>query len=161
MAKGIYLLLGSNIGDKRQQLVTAIEKINKNNRIFKQSSIYKTTAWGNADQSPFYNQVVQINTFLEPAQLLTDLLRIEKEMGRIREGKWRPRIIDIDILYYNDAIIETKQLTIPHPEIQNRRFTLVPLVEISPEFSHPILKKNQKELLHFCMDMLEVSILLE
>lgn len=156
MTEGIYLLLGSNLGDKRQQLATAIQKISRNNHILKQSNIYETAAWGNTNQPSFYNQVIQINTSFEPISLLTHLLNIEGEMGRVRKKKWGERIIDIDILYFNDQIINTDPLIIPHPEIQNRRFTLVPLVEIAREFTHPLSKKNQEELLETCQDTLKV-----
>lgn len=157
MTEGIYLLLGSNMGDKRLQLAAAIQKISRNNRVIKCSEIYETAAWGNPNQPSFYNQVIQIKTTFEPIDLLDHLLNTEEEMGRVREEKWGERIIDIDILYYNDRIIETDKLSIPHPEIQNRRFTLIPLIEIAPEYQHPILRKNQKELLDACDDHLEVT----
>lgn len=159
MTKGIYLLLGSNMGDKRLQLVTTIQKICRTCEILKQSSIYETAAWGNTNQPSFYNQVIQIATSFDPIYLLSILLKIEEEMGRVREDKWGQRIIDIDILYYDDRIIETDNLSIPHSEIQNRRFTLVPLVEIAAEYQHPILKKNQKELMDDCEDDLAVFLI--
>jgi len=157
MTEGIYLLLGSNMGDKQQLLSTAIDKISISNTIKIRSSIYETAPWGNTDQPSFYNQVVQITTSLKPEHLLAHLLNIEEEMGRIREVKWGQRIIDIDILYYNNLVINADQLTIPHPEIANRRFTLVPLVEIAEKFEHPILKKYQEELLDACEDELLVK----
>ena len=158
MTEGIYLLLGSNMGDKRQQLTTAIDKISIENKIITKSAIYETSAWGNTNQPSFYNQVIRINTSLNPQELLAHLLSIELQMGRIRKEKWGQRVIDIDIIYYNDQIISSHQLSIPHPEIQNRKFTLIPLVEIAPRFEHPLLKKNQKELLGLCKDTLEVTL---
>ncbi len=159
MTEGIYLLLGSNMSDKQQQLTTAIAKITKDNQVVKRSSIYETAAWGNTDQPTFYNQVVQITTSFRPLELLTHLLSIEQAMGRVRKVKWGQRIIDIDILYYGSQIINTNELSLPHREIQNRRFTLVPMVEIAPKFVHPIFHKNQKELLSLCNDGLAVVLM--
>lgn len=158
MIEGIYLLLGSNLGDKRKQLSSAIEKIARENTVVFQSKIYETAAWGNSDQPSFYNQVISIFTSFEPHRLLDHLLDIEIEMGRIRDEKWGVRHIDIDILYYHDIVIKTDNLTIPHPEIQNRRFTLVPMVEVAPGLNHPVIKKSQKELLTICEDLLEVKV---
>jgi len=156
MTEGVFLLLGSNMGDKRQQLATAVEKIGSSNSIIKQSCVYETAAWGNTDQPSFYNQVIQIRTDYEPDILLQLLLQIELQMGRERDEKWGERIIDIDILYYDDQIVNTNTLTIPHPEIPNRRFTLVPLVEIAGGFVHPKLNLSQDKLLSVCQDKLEV-----
>jgi 2-amino-4-hydroxy-6-hydroxymethyldihydropteridine diphosphokinase len=158
MTEGIYLLLGSNLGDKRKQLSSAIDKIARGNEVVLQSKVYETAAWGNSDQPSFYNQVISIRTSIDPHDLLHQLLNIELEMGRIRDEKWGARHIDIDILYFNDLVIKTDNLTIPHPEIQNRRFTLVPMVELAAEFYHPVLKKTQQELLTKCADLLEVIV---
>jgi 2-amino-4-hydroxy-6-hydroxymethyldihydropteridine diphosphokinase len=158
MTEGIYLLLGSNMGDKRQQLETSCQKISAQHNIVKQSKIYETAAWGNTDQPSFYNQVIEITTTVEPEELLNSILGMEEEMGRVREVKWGQRIIDIDILYYNSSVINTDKLTIPHPEISNRRFTLVPLVEIAGDFVHPEQNENQRELLQACKDELKVMI---
>jgi len=158
MTEGIYLLLGSNLGDKRMQLSSAIGKIARENVVIFQSEIYETAAWGNSDQPSFYNQVISIHTSLEPHDLLDHLLAIEQEMGRTRNGKWGARHIDIDILYYHDVVINTDSLTIPHPEIQNRRFTLIPMVELASQFSHPIINKTQEELLMICKDLLGVEV---
>lgn len=158
MTEGIYLLLGSNMGDKRQQLSVAISKIAKSNQIIKQSGIYETAAWGNTNQPSFYNQVIQINTPFTPFALLTYILNVEQRMGRVRKEKWGQRAIDIDILYYNNLAIKSDHLIIPHTEIQNRRFTLIPLNEIAAELRHPLLQKSQRELLNNCLDTLEVSL---
>jgi 2-amino-4-hydroxy-6-hydroxymethyldihydropteridine diphosphokinase len=157
MNKNIFLLLGSNVGKSYDNLRTAIQCIQTDaGVIIKQSSIYQTKAWGKIDQPDFLNQVIQIETNLSPEELLVSVLEIEKKMGRVRNEKWGPRIIDIDILFYNQVIISLPQLTIPHPEIAARRFTLSPLAELSPEFLHPLLNKTISELLSDCADPLPV-----
>jgi len=157
MTRGIYLLLGSNQGDKRQflSLAETLLKTEVGN-VVARSSIYITEAWGIADQPDFVNQVLEIETSLDPAHLLTNILEIENKIGRERVEKWGPRVIDIDILYFDVQIVSTKDLQIPHPEIQNRMFTLVPLCEIAPEFLHPVLHKTNKTLLEESSDTLAV-----
>jgi 2-amino-4-hydroxy-6-hydroxymethyldihydropteridine diphosphokinase len=124
--------------------------------IIKTSSIYETAAWGNTDQPSFLNCILLLSTHLNPDELLKSLLSIEAEMGRTREEKWAPRTIDLDILYYKDEIINSENLIIPHPQIQNRRFTLVPLCEILPDFIHPVLGVSNLDLLTVCKDNSEV-----
>ncbi len=153
-----FLLLGSNLGDRAEILLKAQKEISLSvGTVVNESSIYETGAWGIEDQPAFLNQVVVVKTKLNPHQLLTVINNIEQELGRIRHQKWGERLIDIDILYYNNKVINTPNLIIPHPEIANRRFTLVPLVEIAPDFMHPVLGRNQKELLSSCEDELEVK----
>lgn len=155
---GIYLLLGSNLGNKEENLrIASSHLVAKAGKIIKPSAIYETSAWGETDQPVFLNQVIEIQTSLSPIGLLAALQDIEVEMGRIRLGHWKERIIDIDILYYHQQIIRSQRLTIPHPEMQNRRFTLVPLCEIAPEFMHPVLKKSNVALLAACKDTLNVE----
>ncbi len=152
-----YLLLGSNLGNRMQVLENAASHIkNKIGDISVYSSIYETLAWGIEDQPAFLNQVVKINTVLKPQELLITINAIEKDLGRVRHQKWGERLIDIDILYYDTIIINTENLKIPHPEIANRRFTLIPLVEIAPNLEHSILGNTQTELLAICKDELEV-----
>ena len=128
----IYLLLGSNIPPTFDHLKAAAIAIEKRvGKIVTSSGIYKTEAWGFEDQDPFLNQVLQIHSSLQADELLAELLLIEKEIGRIRYKKWHPRTIDIDILLYGREIIQTKSLSIPHPQIQHRNFTLIPLNEIA------------------------------
>jgi 2-amino-4-hydroxy-6-hydroxymethyldihydropteridine diphosphokinase len=159
MSHKAYLLLGSNLGNRKEVLENAAVKIKeKIGVIGKYSSIYETLAWGIEDQPAFLNQVILVTTLLAPEELLITINIIEKELGRVRHEKWGERLIDIDILYFNNAIINTDDLKIPHPEIVNRRFTLIPLVEIAAEFIHPNLNKNQKELLFLCKDSLEVKM---
>ena len=128
---GIYLGLGTNLGDRHLNLENAISLINQQvGKILKQSSIHETKAWGKTDQPDFLNLVIKIETKLVPQMLLQKCLSIENEIGRIREEKWGPRLIDIDILYYNDLIIDDENLKIPHPFINEREFVLNPLKEI-------------------------------
>lgn len=153
-----YLLTGGNLGDRKDTLQKALTLIEKNcGKIISLSSIYETAAWGKTDQPSFFNQVMEIQTELLPRLLLRRILKIETRIGRIREEKYGPRIIDIDILFYNDEVHNYPLLKIPHPEIQNRRFVLVPLAEIARDFIHPVLKKSILELLAICADGLEVS----
>lgn len=153
MDGGIFLLLGSNMGDRFHHLDEARKRMGG---IVATSSIYVTAAWGNEKQPDFYNQVIEIDTSLTPAALLEKALSVEIELGRIRSEKWGPRVIDIDILLYKDEIIEQPNLVIPHPGIQNRRFTLVPLLELTNKV-HPVLKKTISELLDECKDPLPVT----
>ena len=155
-----YLLTGGNMGDRQENLATAYEYISQQcGDITNASSLYETAAWGKNDQPSFLNQALELQTELTPRQLLKKILSIEKQIGRIRKQKYGPRIIDIDILLFNDEIHNYPSLKIPHPEMQNRRFVLVPLAEIAPQIIHPLSKKSIVELLTICPDKLEVSIL--
>jgi len=158
MRKGIYILLGSNLGNREHNLRLAHEKIAANvGRILAQSSIYNSEAWGITQQPQYLNQVVEVISRNDPQQVLRKLLDIEVALGRERHEKWGPRIIDLDILFFNDRVIQTPNLIVPHPGIPLRRFTLVPLCEIAPNFSHPLLDKNCQQLLNECIDPLKVS----
>jgi len=154
MDGGIYLLLGSNMDDRKSNLEEAKMQLGG---VIASSSIYITAAWGNEKQPDFYNQVIKIDSRLSPQALLEDILKVEKNIGRVRLEKWGPRIIDIDILFYKADIINTSTLTIPHPEIQNRRFALTPLAELAPSLVHPVLKKTIVQLLEECKDPLPVK----
>ena len=127
---GIYLGLGTNLGDRHQNLQTAINKLNEIGEVLRKSTIHETKAWGKTDQPDFLNMVIQLETSLSPQKLLEKCLQIETEIGRERFEKWGPRIIDIDILYYNDVNIDEPELKIPHPFINEREFVLKPLQEI-------------------------------
>ena len=156
--KEVYLLLGSNEGNRLQNLETARKFVtDKCGTIAKYSSLYETAAWGLAEQQNFINQAIMIKTKIEPESLLITLKEIEKETGRVETIKWGPRIIDIDILFYSSEIIDTPFLKIPHPLLHERRFTLVPLNEITGSFIHPILKKSISQLLDECTDNLQVN----
>jgi 2-amino-4-hydroxy-6-hydroxymethyldihydropteridine diphosphokinase len=156
MNVGIHLLLGTNLGNKRRNLEQAKEKISVVAQILRSSVIYKTQAWGNTRQPDFYNQVVEISTSQTPEILLGEILAIEAEMGRERKEKWGARLIDIDILFFREEILNLPHLTIPHPEIANRKFVLVPLCELEPEMIHPVSKKSMRALLTECLDHLKV-----
>ena len=153
-----YLLIGGNLGNRKENLLQATTLINEQcGTVTKSSSIYETEAWGKTDQPSFLNQALEINTSLSARQLLRKILKIEKTMGRIRKEKLGPRIIDIDILLFENEIHELRFLKIPHPEMHNRRFALVPLAEINSGLQHPVLKKTVAQLLEECPDNLEVK----
>ena len=154
----VYLLLGSNMGNSEQQLLDAIENITQQiGKIIKQSSLYTTAAWGESNQPDFLNQVIIIESEIMALPMLDIILSIEKKMGRVRTTKNAPRVIDIDILFFNKEVIATANLTIPHPEIENRRFVLIPLNELSPNLLHPISNLSISILLKNCIDTLDVK----
>lgn len=144
----VFLGLGSNIGDRQQQLKRAITEIKKHARLIKQSSIYETDPWGNELQDKFLNQCLEIQTSLSPNHLLSTLKSIEKTLGRVEREKWGPREIDIDILFYDDLIINSDTLEVPHPHLHERAFVLVPLNEIAPDLIHPSLKQPVRKIVH-------------
>jgi len=154
----VYLLLGSNMGNSEQMLSDATNMIEKNiGKLTKSSAIYRTAAWGKEEQRDFLNQIIIVSSSLSSSTVLKEMFVIEKEMGRVRTTKNAARVIDIDMLFFNDEIIQTETLTVPHPQIQNRRFVLVPLAEIALDFIHPLLKKSSLELLSICSDKLNVQ----
>ena len=158
MINGIYLLLGSNLADKRVNIQRAFDLIDlKIGKIILKSSLYETEPWGIKDQNKYLNQVLKVTSQCSPKNLLEKCNEIESIIGRKRSEKWGERIIDIDILYYGDLVISDNELIIPHPEIQNRRFTLELLVELAPDLIHPLLQKDQKQLLLECTDPLWVK----
>ena len=162
MNTGIFLSLGSNQGDRQKNLRETIVQIAEvAGKIVKASPVYRTAAWGKTDQPDFLNQVIAIETSLTPEELLEKILAIEHRLGRIRTEKWAMRTIDIDILLFGNVIINSAALSLPHPELANRRFVLEPLNEIAPEYIHPILKKKISELLAECPDQLAVTKLQE
>lgn len=157
-----YLLIGGNLGNRKENLSTAVSMINEQcGTVIRLSSIYETEAWGNTDQPSFLNQALEISTSLNARQLMRKVLKIEEEMGRVRKEKLGPRIIDIDILFFENEIHGLRFLKIPHPEMQNRRFVLVPLAEINSTLQHPVFKKTIAELLEECPDNLEVKKIAE
>ena len=153
-----YLLLGSNLKNPEQQLSSARNLIAAEiGEIIDTSSLYATAAWGNTNQPDFLNQVIVINTDFSAETLMETILKTEENMGRIRTQKNAPREIDIDILFFNNDIIQLSELIIPHPLLQERKFVLIPLNEIAPHFKHPILLKTTQELLEMCTDSLDVQ----
>lgn len=158
MEEQVFLLLGTNDGNRMANLNSAKDEIKKSvGLVAEESAIYQTAAWGKTDQPDFYNQVLLLQTTISPEALLLHLQQIEKKLGRERKEKWGARIIDIDILYFGKTVLNTPDLLIPHPGIALRRFTLVPLVEIAPHFVHPVLKKTNLVLLQECVDILAVK----
>jgi 2-amino-4-hydroxy-6-hydroxymethyldihydropteridine diphosphokinase len=153
----VYIQLGSNIGERESFITKSMHKVEDDiGKIITASSIFETTAWGNENQNNFLNSVIEIKTPFDAFTILQKSQEIENNLGRKRSDKWGERTIDIDILFYNNKIINTKELTIPHPLIQKRKFVLVPLSEIAPNYKHPILKKNISTLLSECKDTQKV-----
>lgn len=151
--ENVYLLLGSNLGDSIKNLESACNLIGQScGKITARSSLYRTGAWGLKEQPDFLNQAINISTPVQPIPLLALLKNIEKQLGREETVQWGPRIIDIDILFYGETILDTPQLQIPHPAITERRFTLEPMNEIAPAFIHPVLQTSIAQLLANCKD---------
>ena len=159
MGVDVYLLLGSNIGDREANLKRACELIRDEvSTDITQSHLYETAAWGKTDQAAFLNQAIMIQTDTEPLVLLTLLKNIEKKVGRVDTEKWGPRVIDIDILFYGSEVIQAPELQVPHPYLPVRRFALLPMSEIAGDLMHPVLKKTIEELLKLCPDTSEVKL---
>jgi len=153
----VYLLIGGNMGDRMANLAQAIHLINQEiGPIQLTSSIYETAAWGNTNQPDFLNQSLMLHTTLDAETVMRQLLNIEIGMGRKRDIPMGPRTIDLDIVYFNDLVIENELIKIPHPKIAERRFVLMPLAEIAPQFLHPVLNKTNEALLKDCGDSLAV-----
>lgn len=140
----VYLSLGSNIGDKRKNLLEAIRKIGEleNTEVVKSSTILETEPFGYLEQDNFLNACLEVKTLMTAQEFLKVILQIELDMGRVREIKWGPRIIDIDMLFYDKEVIEEDNLAVPHPWICERGFVLDPLSEIAPNYIHPLEKKT-------------------
>ncbi|MBL4679031.1 MAG: 2-amino-4-hydroxy-6-hydroxymethyldihydropteridine diphosphokinase [Mucilaginibacter sp.] len=139
----VFLLLGSNLGNRKLFLDKAIEHVSAGIApVEKVSSVYETQSWGKTDEPDYLNQVILLKTDLPAKAILHKILAIEQELGRVREERWGSRVIDIDILFYSDAIIDEPDLKVPHPQLHNRRFTLEPLSELAPNLLHPILRKS-------------------
>jgi 2-amino-4-hydroxy-6-hydroxymethyldihydropteridine diphosphokinase len=150
----VYLHTGSNLGDREDNLRQANGLIEQHiGKIKKSSHLYET------EQSDFINQALEVDTQLSPHQVMSKILIIEKELGRVRTEKWAERVIDIDILLFNDKVIKEKDLIIPHPHMHERNFVLIPLMEIAGDIEHPILKLPIEELYFSCIDPLDVLML--
>lgn len=146
----VYLSLGTNLGNKDENLRKAVKLINERvGKVISLSAFYETAPWGFSSDNTFLNAAAGIETTLKPLELLAETKKIEKEMGRLQKtenGAYTDRIIDIDLLLYDGLIINTPELTLPHPHMLERAFVMEPLVEIAPDIMHPILDKRLKEL---------------
>jgi len=147
MTHTVYIALGTNLGDRLDNLHAAIEALEPKVSILIKSHVYETPPWGYEDQPAFLNMVVKAETSLEPEALLNFLKQLEVELGREQNFRWGPRLIDLDILFYGDLVIDTPPLVIPHPRLHERAFVLVPLVDIAPDLVHPIFQRSASQLL--------------
>lgn len=154
-----YLLLGGNLGDRKKNLELAIQLLNDEaGKVSAISSIYETAAWGIAEQPDFLNQAIRLETSLSALELLDKMLEIEKKLGRIRKEKWGERLIDIDLILFDEEIINIEnRLQVPHPHMQNRKFVMKPLAEIAPNAYHPVLKKTISDIFENISDTLQVN----
>lgn len=153
----VYISLGTNLGDKKSNLSSAKTKLEAaGQQILNESAIYQTAPWGKTDQPDFFNQVIKIQSFLEARELMDLLLEIEFTMGRKREEKFGPRIIDLDLLIFGDKVVDESQLQIPHLAMASRRFILKPLAEIAASLVHPVSGKTIRQMLKECRDDLAV-----
>ena len=154
----VYLALGSNMGNRLANLKAAITNLTPQMSVKKKSSVYETPPWGFTDQNAFLNQVVMAETYLKPEALLAHLKRLEVALGRVPSFENGPRLIDIDILFFDDVVMDTPSLVLPHPRLQERAFVLVPLADLAPDLVHPVLHKSVGELLDG-VDRSEIKLL--
>jgi 2-amino-4-hydroxy-6-hydroxymethyldihydropteridine diphosphokinase len=150
MEHTVYLALGSNLDNRLANLKRAVTALSPQMDVKAKSHIYETPPWGYEDQPKFLNQVIQVKTYLEPEPLLKHIKRLEVMLGRKASFQNGPRLIDMDILFYDDLILNTPSLVIPHPRLHERGFVLLPLMDIAPDLVHPVLQKSVRELLASC-----------
>ena len=147
MPHTIYLALGTNLGERLANLRAAIDALAPEVCVTAESPVYETPPWGFTEQPAFLNMTVEAETDLGPGALLDHLKRLESELGRVESFRYGPRLIDLDILFYDDLALDTPPLVIPHPRLHQRAFVLVPLADLAPELVHPVLKRRVSELL--------------
>jgi len=143
----VYIALGTNLGERLANLRAAIESMQPEITVLAESHVYETPPWGYEDQPAFLNMVVKAETDLEPELLLNNLKQLEVELGRKQNFRWGPRLIDLDILFYDDLVLELPPLVIPHPRLHERAFVLVPLMDVAPDLIHPIFQRRVSDLL--------------
>ena len=146
----VYLALGSNLGNRAANLKEAIASLPPQMEVKARSKVYETPPWGHTEQENFYNQVLRANTYLAPELLLKHLKRLEVALGRKPSFQNGPRLIDMDILFYDDLVLNTPALTIPHPHVHERGFVLLPMMDIAPDYVHPVKQRSVRELLAGC-----------
>ncbi len=146
----VYLALGSNLGNRAANLKEAIAALPPQMDVKAKSKVYETPPWGHVEQENFYNQVLKAQTYVEPEPLLKHLKRLEVALGRKPSFQNGPRLIDMDILFYDDLVLNTAALTIPHPHVHERGFVLLPMMDIAPEYVHPVKQRSVRELLSGC-----------
>jgi 2-amino-4-hydroxy-6-hydroxymethyldihydropteridine diphosphokinase len=146
----VYLALGSNLGNRAANLKEAITSLTPQMEVKAKSNVYETPPWGYIEQEKFLNQVLMVKTYLEPQPLLKHLKRLEVALGRKASFPNGPRLIDIDILFYDDLIFESPELVVPHPRVHERGFVLLPMMDIAPDFVHPVKQKSVRDLIAGC-----------
>ena len=147
MTHTVYIALGTNLGERLNNLLAAIEAMASEVSVLAESHIYETPPWGYEDQPAFLNMVVMAETGLEPEALLNFLKQLEVELGREQNFRWGPRLIDLDILFYDNLILDTLPLVVPHPRLHERAFVLVPLADVAPDLIHPVFQRSVNDLL--------------
>jgi len=147
MNQTVYIALGTNLGERLANLRKAIESMPPKITVLAESHVYETPPWGFEDQPAFLNLVVKAETELEPEPLLKYLKQLEVELGREQNFRWGPRLIDLDILFYDDLVLDSPPLAIPHPRLHERAFVLVPLADVAPDLIHPVFQRSVSDLL--------------
>lgn len=155
-----YLSLGGNLGNTIEIFQNSMEILTKKvGKITQISSLYQTAAWGPIPQNDFINQVIEVETKLSAPKLMDILLEIELQQGRVRQERWGPRTLDLDIIFFGEQLISTENLEIPHPRMEDRKFVLIPMVEINPNLIHPISRKSIRQILLECKDECDCKII--